>query len=221
MFIGRLMKVRKIVVLGDVVSSSNITLRERFQEDLYNACNKVNSEYGNDIYAQFKIIKGADEIGGVLDSTVNIYNIFDLYNTYLYPKKIRMVFVRDYIDTSVEGKDVSLMDGQAFHKASNLMNDLKKDQMLFNIFITGNNFDISIVNQVNLIQVIKNNWTPNQLNVFNQYKTFLNQKETAKEIHSTAQYISKTLKRINSSEIQKAENNINNILKSIQNEESE
>ncbi|TAN38338.1 MAG: hypothetical protein EPN24_05840 [Candidatus Methanoperedens sp.] len=62
------MKKKLYVLSGDVISSRQIRNREDVQKKLAEACKKINTVYANEISADFKILKGTDEIGGVLST---------------------------------------------------------------------------------------------------------------------------------------------------------
>ncbi|MDZ4170943.1 MAG: SatD family protein, partial [Methanobacteriaceae archaeon] len=60
------MEKKMYVLLGDVISSRKIKNRTSFQKNLENTYNKLNKKYEKDLFAEFKILKGLDEIGCVL-----------------------------------------------------------------------------------------------------------------------------------------------------------
>jgi len=62
---------KMFVLLGDIVSSRKIDDEISFQRRLESACRIINGKFREDIHADFKIIKGIDEIGGVLRSPLN------------------------------------------------------------------------------------------------------------------------------------------------------
>ena len=82
------------VLLGDVKSSREIKNRKLFQEKLIKVCNELNQEYQQNLYADFKILKGLDEIGGVLTETSSIYKIISKITNQIYPNTIRFILYR-------------------------------------------------------------------------------------------------------------------------------
>lgn len=118
------MKSKFYVMMGDVIASRRIKNREVFQRKLDKICVNVNLNFAEDIYADFNILKGLDEVGGVLTNIKNVYKIMNTFLEQCYPDSIRFVLVYDYIDTAMKSHEVSRMDGPAFHKASDM---LKKD----------------------------------------------------------------------------------------------
>lgn len=206
------MKQKFYVLLGDVISSSKIRNREEARKKLARACNEVNNVYAKDIRADFKILKGIDEIGGVLSTMRNIYNIITTILWQLYPNLIRFVLVFDYIDTAIDTGDIAKMDGSAFHKASNMMPLLKKSKLMFDMRVGDKMIDNSITGQVNLILLLKKNWSAHQNRIVREYKKTKNQYEVAKKLGTTQQSVSNTLNRSMWKEIKSIEEKLNDML---------
>jgi len=206
------MKQKFYVLLGDVISSSKIQNREEARKKLARACNEVNNVYAKDIRADFKILKGIDEIGGVLSTMRNIYNIITTILWQLYPNLIRFVLVFDYIDTAIDTGDIAKMDGSAFHKASNMMPLLKKSKLMFDMRVGDKMIDNSITGQVNLILLLKKNWSAHQNRIVREYEKTKNQYEVAKKLGTTQQSVSNTLNRSMWKEIKSIEEKLNDML---------
>jgi len=206
------MEQKTYVLLGDVISSRQIRNREEVQQKLARACKEINTVYAKEIYADFKILKGTDEIGGVLSTMTNSYNIISTILEQLYPNLIRFVLVFDYIDTALNTRDISKMDGPAFHKVSDIMNKLKKSKLMFDACVGNKMIDNCIAGQVNLILLLKKNWTAKQHLIVKEYKKTKNQYDVAKKLGVTQQYVSKTLNRLMLKEINNIEERLNNML---------
>ena len=164
------MKKEHYVLLGDVISSSQISDRDAFQRKLGEACKDVNTSYAEDIYADFKILKGLDEIGGVLSTISNSYEIITTILERLHPDLMRFVLVFDYMDTALGTRDVARMDGPAFHKASDILRTLKKSKFIFDMSVDDKIIDTSITGLINLTLLVKKNWTPRQYVMVREYK---------------------------------------------------
>ena len=121
-------------MMGDVVASRRIKNRGAFQRKLDKICANVNLNFAEYIYADFNILKGLDEIGGVLMNIKNVYKIMNTFLEQCYPDSIRFVLVYDYIDTALESHEVSRMDGPAFHKSSDMLKDLKGSRLILTNF---------------------------------------------------------------------------------------
>ena len=206
------MKQKLYVLLGDVISSRRIAEREKFQKKLEATCRYINSTYTGYIYAEFKILKGIDEIGGVLSTLSKSYELINVLLENLHPNLMRFVLVFDYIDTALETKDIAKMDGPAFHKASDLMHTLKKSKLMFDMSVGDEVVDTTISGQINLISLLKRNWSAKQHQIVEEYERTKNQYEVAKFLGITQQAVSKTLNRSMWKELKSIEENLNYIL---------
>jgi predicted DNA-binding protein YlxM (UPF0122 family) len=206
------MKQKLYVLLGDVISSRQIAEREKFQKKLGETCQYINATYTGDIYASFKILKGIDEIGGVLSTMSKSYEIINILLERMYPHLIRFILVFDYIDTALETMDIAKMDGPAFHKASDLMHTLKKSKLMFDMSVGDKVIDTTISGQINLILLFKRNWSAKQHQIVGEYERTKTQYEVAKNLGITQQAVSKTLNRSMWKELKSIEENLNYIL---------
>ncbi len=187
--------VRKlVVVLGDVVSSRSITNRVAFNEKLKETSHEVNISYQN-IYADFKMLKGLDEFGCVVTTITDSYNLISTIFEHLYPNFARLALVYDYIDTGLDTRDVSMMDGPAFHKASNMLLSLKRSKLLFDMAVQDEVLDSAIAGVINLILLTKKNWSTRQFQIAKEYKKGKPQSKIAEEFGISQQAVSKALSR--------------------------
>jgi len=196
-------------MLGDVVSSRKIIDRQGFQNLLENACNEANQDYGNNILAPFKISKGSDEVAGVLVDISNIYKIITSFFRWIYPHQIRFALVYDYIDVSVDTKDVSKMDGPAFHNASVDISELKSVGTLFKLSVYDLIIDSAIENEISLLLMMKMNWTQLQYNIIDEYTKNEKQIEIAKKLGTSQTFVSRTIHKLKGKELDHIEKNLN------------
>ena len=206
------MKQKFYVLLGDVIQSRQIDNRDDFQKIIEETCKNINTMYAEGIYADFKILKGIDEIGGVLSSMSNIYKIITKILDDIYPNSIRFALVFDYIDTALETRNVTKMDGVAFHKASKMIRELKMSKLMFDMSVEDEMLDMSITGQINLIFLFKKNWSATQYNIVREYEKTKKQSEVAKKLRISQQAVSKNLKRSMWKEIRTVEEKINFLL---------
>ena len=197
------------LLIGDVVDSRKIRNREEFQERLRELLEDINQKFKDDIYAQFKILKGVDEFGGVLKEPSNIYEIIKKIHENILPKKVRSVLAKGGIDVSLEKKDVEYMDGPVFHRANELMEDLKKSKFYFQLEVSDELIDSAIFGQINALMLLKNEWTEKQLSVIKKYQKLGTQNKVANEMGITPQAISKSLDRSNYKKIKQIERKLN------------
>ena len=206
------MKEKFYVLLGDVISSRRISDRDKFQNKFEEILKKINTAYVEDIVADFKILKGIDEFGGVLSTMSNIYKIINEISEQLHPNMTRFVLIFDYIDAGMETFDISKMDGPAFHKASDTMSTLKKSKLMFEMSVSDKIIDTAITGQINLILLTKKNWSLKQHQIVREYKSTNNQKDVAKKLGVTQQAVSKTLNKVMWKEIFLIEEKLNYII---------
>ncbi len=201
------------VMLGDVVASRKIENKEAFQRKLEKVCLKVNKNFAEDIYADFKILKGIDEIEGVLLNIASIYKIMDTMLDQFYPHSMRFTLVLDYIDTAVESREVSKMDGPAFHRASDLMKDMKGSRLMFRMSIGDEIMDKAVAGEINLLFLLKKGWSPGQRRILRECRKTGTQNRVAKALGITQQAVSKALNRSMWKEISSIEDDLNYVLR--------
>ena len=168
-----------LVLLGDVISSKKLENREDFQTKLITGCNQVNKKYKQDIYSYMNIIKGSDEIGVVLKNISKFYAIITEISQTIGPNLMRFVLVKGQIDTGLDQREISRMDGPAFHKASNLMNMLKDEKLIFKMDTGDLVFDKLVTNNINLIYLIEKKWSTKKINITNDYEKIRDQRRVA------------------------------------------
>lgn len=203
------------VLLGDVVSSRAIQKRPEFQKILIHACNETNKFYKIDMLAPMEIIKGSDEIGCVLTNISHLYEIINLLLSKLGSQKMRFVLVNGVIDTGINSAKISMMDGPAFHKASNLMSYLKKEKMIFKMDTGNKKIDILITNNINLIQILKSTWSHKKLEIVSEYGKLKDQKKVAHKLELPQQTISYHITSSKWKEIKLIEASLKEVLKEI------
>ncbi len=201
------------VMLGDVVASRKIKEKEAFQRKLEKACLEVNRNFAEDIYADFKILKGIDEIEGVLLNIASVYKIMDTMLEQFYPHSMRFALVLDYIDTAVESREVSRMDGPAFHRASDLMKNMKGSRLIFRMSIGDAILDKTVAGEINLLFLLKKGWSPGQRKILREYRKTGTQNMAAEALGITQQAVSKALNRSMWKEISGIEDDLNYVLR--------
>lgn len=112
-----------------------------------------------------------------------------------YPYSMRFALVFDYIDTAAESYEISRMDGPAFHKASDILKDLKGSKLIINMSTGEEIIDKLVAGEINLIFLLKKRWSPRQRGILNEYKKIGKQNMIAKSLGITQQAVSKTIKR--------------------------
>lgn len=206
------MNSRFFVLSGDVLSSRRMSDKEAFQRTLEKACRRINKAYAGDIYADFKILKGIDEIEGVLLNISHIYGIVSSFLEQIYPYSMRFVLAYGSIDTSLESRNVSKMDGPAFHRAYDVMGGLKRSKLLFEMSTGDETVDDLVGGEINSLLLLKRNWSAKQYMIVKAYREKGSQHGAAKALGITQQAISKALTRAMWKEIESIENRLNHAL---------
>jgi hypothetical protein len=202
------------VFLGDVISSKKLEHRENFQNKLINGCNIINKLYKPDIYSYMNIIKGSDEIGVVLKDISKFYSIMDVISKTIGPNLMRFVLVKGQIDTGLNQREISRMDGPAFHKASNLMDMLKNEKLIFKMDTSDPIFDKLVTNNINLIYLIEKKWSSKKINIINKYEKIRDQRKVAAKYGIKQQDVSYHLNSSNYGEIRNIKTDLESVIKS-------
>ena len=183
----------RYVLLGDVVQSRHIDDRVAFRERLTELCAALNDDYEISIHADFTVLKGVDEVGGVLSSLTDAYDIVrDLFEG-LRPYELRLVVASGGIDVGENSFDVSEMDGPAFHRAAELIAVLEDSGLLFDMDVGKGALDTALADEINLLLLVRRGWTDRQQEIVQAYLRHGDQDGAARELGVTQQAISDAL----------------------------
>lgn len=136
------------VFLGDVVGSREIPDRDDFRSRLVQTCSQVNERYDEEIHADLQLLKGVDEIGGVLSSGAIIYRLVRTFADAIHPHRLRVAVVHDTIDVGATTGAVSKMDGPAFHRADELLDAIEGSDLLFDVRTGRERFDLAVATRL-------------------------------------------------------------------------
>jgi DNA-binding transcriptional LysR family regulator len=104
------------------------------------------------------------------------------------------------------------MDGPAFHRASDIIKDLKGLRLMCR-FSTGDEIvDKVVAGEINLIFIIKRRWSSRQRRILREYSNTGTQDMVAKTLDITQQAVSKAIKRSMWKEISGIEDDLNHVL---------
>lgn len=197
--------IHRVVILGDVVASRKIRARKKFESRLAAALKEAGQHYADAFNLPLKTWKGLDEIAAVLKKPAMLYPVINTIQQAIAPESMRFVVVRDAVDILPASRDVTQADGPAFHRAAAMMNALKGKGLLFEAE-TGNSLqDKALNSQLNLLLLVKQDWTEKQRQMYNQYLKTGRQEEVARQLKVTQQSVSKTLKAIHAFQVQQLE----------------
>lgn len=157
------MKRKKIVLIGDIISSKEIKNRADIQSNLDKIFKKINSSDKN-LSSPLTITLG-DEFQGVFDKAESIFKNIWLISLSVYPVKIRFAIGIGEITTRLNKKQAIGMDGPAFYNARNGLNELKKTNYMLSISSEGVNNE-GIFNEIlYLISHLSNNWKKSRIEI--------------------------------------------------------
>lgn len=198
------------VITADLFKSREIADRSKVQEKLKIAIKKVNKKYKDYILSDFMITLG-DEWQGALKNIEKSYEIINEFQSELFPIKIAFGIGEGNISTRIAKKVVE-MDGVAFINSREALEKSKKDKGNIT-YIIKNKEKGKILNIIlELIQVIKDNWTTKQfekIKLYKELKTLRKVGERLKVVHSD---IAKALHLAKYYTISESEEFINSIL---------
>jgi hypothetical protein len=197
--------VNRVVILGDVVRSRQIRARKKFESRLAAAVQEAAQQYSDAFDLPLKTWKGLDEIAAVLKKPAVLYPIINGIQNAIAPERMRFVMVRDAVDIVPANRDVTQADGPAFHRAAALMTTLKAKGLLFEAETGDAVQDKALNSQMNLLLLLKQDWTEKQRQIYNNYLKTGRQEEVARQLKVTQQSVSKTLKAIHAFQVQQLE----------------
>ncbi len=204
--------VKRYVLLGDVVRSSKVRDTEGFQRRLQHLLRLLNEKFARDLDAEFKILKGIDEIGAVLRSLKPVPAVLREAFFALSPVILRVVVVYGKISVGFSTEDVTQMDGPAFHEAADLMENLKRERLFFRLKAHFPLLDQAISGQVNALTLLKLRWTPEQVEVIRAYRQHRSQLRVASLLGISQQAVSDRLRRAHWAEIHRLETELETLL---------
>lgn len=183
------------VVLGDVVDSRDAPDRSALREDLESACAAATETAGEAVVAPVAPIKGVDELAGVLSTPGPIYDVVDGFREAMHPHELRVVVTAGEIDVGMDSADAAKMDGPAFHRADDLLEDLAGTPYRFAMDLGEDRLDDVVADEVNLLLFRKREWTDRQREAVRRYRELGSQTAVAEELSVSQAAVSRTLDR--------------------------
>jgi len=182
------------VVVGDVVDSRSRTDRDRLGAALEEGLERAN-EVAAEVVAPFSVLKGVDEVGGVLADPTRAYAPIRAVAETLHPVEIRFAVVYGAVDIAPDADDVAVMDGPAFHRADELLAAAAADDRWVGLDLgTGDDLRRRLLaDHVDLLFALKADWTERQAQVVRLYREADSVNAVATELDVSAQSVSQTL----------------------------
>lgn len=180
------------VMLIDIIGSARLKDRRTLSHRLGSALSRVNKEYADDCWAPFEVTRG-DEMAGVLTSLARAYDIVDTFGNALHPVTFRSVIAFDELDTGLETRRSTTIDGPAFHRADQMMRRLKKTQKVFALSSGQEELDPAVEALVNFLLWRWASLTSLQRRVIRLYQQERTQSRVADLLNRKQQQIQHTL----------------------------
>ncbi len=196
-----------VAVIGDIKDSKKIYNRGLVQNKLNQILTYINSNYIENVAANFVITLG-DEFQGLLITGSNLFEIIRLIKRAMYPVEIRFGIGVGKITTSINPQAAIGADGPAFYAAREMIEELRRQEKKLKdqapdvkLAIYGKPDDIQ-VEQINtflrMTKMIEKSWSSEQRETI--VDTITNggsQAERAKRLKTTQSTIARRLKSAN------------------------
>lgn len=186
----------RYIVLADVVDSRNISNREAFEPRLKNALEYVNETERENISTPFTQMKGIDEFGCVLTRLSPLPDVVSELLDRIHPSSVRFAVASGEIDVGNERETVAQMDGPAFHRASELLDEVE-ERGLYMAVDTGREIDDLVATSFDLLLLERERLTERQIEVVLAYEKYGTQSEASEELGMQQQGVSNALHRAN------------------------
>ncbi len=202
------------IIIADLIKSRDIPDRGKISLHIQSALDSVNSQFENEFFAPIILTRGMDELSGVLNRLDSSYKICHEINTLMKKYQFRFAIVRGIIDIGLDSRNAAKMDGPAFHKAADLIKKARYNNLryLFDLGSAYRGYNQCLNDLVNLVDIIRSEWTPHQRNVAKLYEIHKHQERTARDLGITQQAVSDALISAHLKAIKRAENTIEKIL---------
>ena len=202
------------VIIGDLIRSRYKSDRQRVSDKIRSIVTTLSNTYQSELQAPLTV-RGIDEFWCVLKHPARAYQLCRQLNDEIYPHVFRFIIIHDVVDVGTSLKDVTKMDGPAFHNAVDLLNIAKNEKRLiyFSLDRESKLFDRWLNELGQLIQVLRQGWTQRQRQVIRLYESEKKQKTIAKKLNITQQGVSDALSQAHWHDIKHAEDLLNDFLK--------
>lgn len=200
---------RKIAVLiADIISSREIENRERVQDNLEMILDRLTEDEDRGLISSPSITRG-DEFELAFEDASKCFKTFREIEREFYPNKLSGGLGFGELDTGVR-ESTSEMDGPAFHRARNALEDTinAKEKPVFLIRCDDEDFTETLNSFFHLLYSVKNDWTKREREFAEYYlsrKGEVTHEKIGKHFEVGRSSVSRTLLRAHISAVEKAE----------------
>ena len=201
------------VLIGDLIGSRDSPDRQKLQTRLTNSLKSANRETDGDAIAPMEIVRGDEFEGGFIDPSICL-ETFSYLERALFPVRLKAGIGIGSISTSDE-TSIGRMDGPAFHRARSAV-EIAKSSSSNLVIKSRNSREDEIMNTVlDLIYLIKENWTERQWEIVNYYRNHGDetQAEIASYFDISQPAVAKVLQRTKLKHIERAQEVVRERLK--------
>ncbi len=205
---------KKIVLLADIIVSKKTLKTPHDIEHIVNSLKKINKQFNQRLTIPFEVVAG-DGFGAVIKDLATAIEIVLEIQQQLQPLQVRVAVVQDEVICKINQKKFNEINGKALWEASELITTMRKERSLFSLSLSDNYLQVSVNCIANLILQQRAQWTENIWCIYsydNQQKT---QKDIAKKLSVSQQYISQALKQHKIRFIRKMQNDIIDAIKNL------
>ncbi len=206
------------VIIGDISGSKRLNGMDRYQTQLFvkSAVVQINEQFRGQIEAPMTITKG-DEFQGLIKSPGYAYEIIQALQRMIFPTQIRYGLGIGNI-YRMGGVLPIEMDGPAFHRANQALNNAKKRKTGIWLSSEDEVRDQMVNTIFSLITAIKSRWNERHYKLYWSYQDLGTYREVAKLENVTPQAICDVLKNSRATDIISAEKNLMEVLNRFQDE---
>lgn len=185
--------VHRYVLLGDVIRSREIEDRQAFRDRLAGVCEELTVRESEAIHADFEVLKGVDEFGGVLTSVTSLYDVVVTFQAALAPHRSRIVVAEGEVEQVGDSRRVGGMDGPAFHRADELLTAVGDGPRVVDVRLADEALGHVVADEVNLLLHRRRQWTDRQREVVDAVADAGTQTAAAESLGVTQQAVSNVL----------------------------
>lgn len=186
----------RYVVLVDLVGSRDIDDRAAFEARLDDALAHVNAAEEAHLATPLTKMKGIDEFGCVLTEMAPLPDLIPALLDRIHPTFARFGVASGGIDVGRDSDTVAEMDGPAFHRASELLDGLEREE-LFARIDTGAPTDGLVTAALNLLVLEREGLTDRQVEMILAYERHGTQAAAGEALDVPQQAVSEALRRAN------------------------
>ena len=185
----------EIVVIADIIQS-----RKKFDpkewQSFHDGIKWLNEIFVSNLKSPITVYSG-DSFGTVSKDLYSAVSLVLKLPEFILKYNSRIVLIEDVIDFGLAEINIVNLEGPAVWKSQEYLEKIKNKELFFGMLLQNESNMTIIENWVNIILVLKQNWSPIQRVTYRLYANSLSQKDIAKTLGKSQQYISKIIKKNN------------------------